>query len=187
MNEPELNKFYKEQVVPALKQALKLENIHEIPCIEKVVLNSSVGAADAKTQIQKLEEDLSRISGQKPLVIKAKKSISNFKLREGMPIGVKVTLRGSRMYDFLLRLIAIALPGIRDFRGLDNRFDGKGNVTIGIEDHTIFPEVSTDVSSTQRYGLDITIVTTASDDYHGFELLKLLGFPFRRKVTEAQK
>ena len=187
MNEPELKKFYKEQVVPALKQALKLENVHEIPRIEKVVLNSSVGATDAKAQIQKLEEDLAKISGQKALVTKAKKSISNFKLREGMAIGVKVTLRGTRMYDFLLRLVAIALPGIRDFRGLDNRFDGKGNVTIGIEDHTIFPEVSTDISNTQRFGLDITIVTTADNDFRGFELLKQLGFPVRRKVTEVQE
>lgn len=170
------------EVVPSLMEILGIGNIHEVPRIEKITINSCVDSGDAKARLQIVEQDIIKITGQKPSRRRARKSISNFKLREGMDIGVKVTLRGPRMYDFLTRLVSIALPSIRDFRGLMNKFDGRGNITIGIEDHTIFPEVVVE-ASTQRFGMDVTITTTANDDQSAYALLTKLGFPFRRKMN----
>jgi large subunit ribosomal protein L5 len=177
---PSLKKIYLEKVVPDLMKNRGYSNIHEVPCIQKVVINSGFDATADKHSIEERVKELTRISGQKPVITKARLSISNFKLREGMPIGVKVTLRGASMYDFLYKMIAIALPGIRDFRGIGNKMDGNGNYTLGITDHTIFPEVMND-GTKHSLGMDITIVTTAKTDEEGHELLQLMGMPFRKR------
>lgn len=155
-------------------------NIHETPRIEKIVINSGISATAEKAVVTDTSRDIELISGQRPIVTRARKSIASFKLREGMPIGVKVTLRGNTMYDFLYRMISVAIPAIRDFRGLSSRLDGNGNYTIGITDHTIFPEISIDQVK-RNLGMDITIVTTAADDKAGRELLRQFGMPFRRQ------
>jgi large subunit ribosomal protein L5 len=177
---PRLKLQYREELVPRLQQELGYENPMEVPRFEKVVLNVGVGEAarDAKA-LDGAIEDLTTITGQRPLVTKARKSIASFKLREGMSIGAKVTLRGDRMWEFLDRLIATALPRIRDFRGLDpDAFDGRGNYTIGITEQLVFPEIDYDKVQAVR-GMDITVVTTARTDEEGLALLRALGFPLR--------
>ncbi len=184
MSVPELKKIYLEEVVPALQKNCGFQNLHQVPKIDKVVLNSSFGVELDKNGIEELRKDITSLSGQAPIVIKAKMSVSNFKLREGMPVGIKVTLRGNVMWEFLLRLIAIALPNIRDFRGVSSKLDGLGNYTLGIIDHSIFPEINVERQRTNT-GLDISIVTTAQNDEHGKELLQLLGMPFRKQPSQT--
>jgi len=184
---PALKSYYQEQAVPALQEKLGLKNIHQIPRIQKVVINCSVGKeADRKVAVEDAAADLAKITGQKPVITKAKLAISNFKLRAGEPVGVKVTLRGRNMYEFLERLIKLAIPVIRDFRGVATRaFDGRGNYTLGIKDHTIFPEIELDKIK-RNLGFDICIVTSARNDDEARELLRALGMPFRRNPNEAQ-
>lgn len=175
-----LKQKYEKEVVPGLKSRFGYSNVMEIPKIKKVVINMGVGDAtqDAKA-IDSAVNDLTAISGQKPVVTKAKKSIAAFKVRAGMPIGCKVTLRGERMYYFLDKLFNIALPRIRDFRGTSTKsFDGRGNYTLGVRDQLIFPEINYDKVDKLR-GMDIVIVTSAKNDEEAFELLKLMGMPFR--------
>ncbi len=176
---------YKEQVVPVLKDKFKYENVHQIPKIVKIVLNSSFGKEDdRKAALESTIGDLSIITGQKPIATRSKKAISNFKLRENEVIGAKVTLRGRQMWEFLDRFINVAAPTIRDFRGLSPKgFDGRGNYTVGISDHTIFPEIELDKVKRQ-IGFDMTIVTTTDSNDEARELLSLIGIPFR-KQTEA--
>ncbi|MBN2068753.1 MAG: 50S ribosomal protein L5 [Opitutales bacterium] len=176
---PVLKTFYQEQVLPELKKSQGYKNVHQVPCIEKIVINSGFDASIDRGGVEETTREISRIAGQQAVVTKARKSISNFKLREGMPVGVKVTLRGANMYDFLYRLLAVALPGIRDFRGINDKLDGQGNYTLGISDHTIFAEASQEHKRT--IGMDICIVTSANTDAEGLELLKLMGLPFRKK------
>ena len=179
---PRLRLRYEAEVRDALKGELELSNVMQVPRFEKIVINMGVG--DAVGQPSLLEgavRDLQQIAGQKPIVTKAKKSIAGFKLREGMPIGAKVTLRGDRMWEFLDRLIALAIPRIRDFRGLPaNSFDGRGNYTFGVTEQLIFPEIDYDKVDNPR-GMDITIVTTARTDAEGKALLAAFGFPFKRE------
>ena len=179
---PRLRQRYDAEVRDALKSELGLVNVMQVPRFEKIVLNMGVG--DAVGQPSLLEgavRDLQQIAGQKPVVTKAKKSIAGFKLREGMPIGAKVTLRSDRMWEFLDRLIALAIPRIRDFRGLPaDSFDGRGNYTFGVTEQLIFPEIDYDKVDSPR-GMDITIVTTARTDAEGKALLAAFGFPFKRE------
>jgi len=171
---------YLKEVVPVLKERFGYKNVMEIPRLVKVVINMGVGEAtgDAKV-IDTAVNDLTAITGQKPVVTKAKKSIAAFKVRAGMPIGVKVTLRGVRMYEFLDKLFNVALPRIRDFRGIPPKsFDGRGNYTLGLKEQLVFPEINIDKVDKVR-GMDIIIVSTAKTDEHALELLRLLGMPFR--------
>ncbi len=184
MNIPELKKIYAEEAVPALMKSQGYGNVHQVPKIEKVVLNSSFGVELDKNGIEELRKDMASLSGQAPVVIKARVSVSNFKLREGMPVGIKVTLRGNQMWEFLLRLIAIALPNIRDFRGVPPKLDGRGNYTLGITDHSIFPEINVERQRVNT-GLDISIVTSAQTDEESYEMLKLLGMPFRKHSSDT--
>ena len=174
--------YYRAEVIPGLMKTLGYKNIMQVPKIEKIVVNMGVGAAVAEPKI--LEEavrELESITGQKASIRKAKKAISNFKLREGLSIGAMVTLRKERMYEFLDRLINVALPRVRDFRGLsDKSFDGRGNYTLGVKEQIIFPEINVD-KITRVMGMDITLVTTAKTDNEAFELLKAFGIPFRKK------
>ena len=177
---PRLKQKYREEVIPALKEQYNYGNPMQIPGLVKVVVNMGVGEAarDAKL-IDGAVRDLTTITGQKPLVRRATKSIAQFKLREGMPIGAKVTLRGDRMWEFLDRLLTIALPRIRDFRGLSpNQFDGRGNYTFGLNEQSMFHEIDPDSIDRPR-GMDITVVTTATNDEEGRALLRRLGFPFK--------
>ena len=177
---PRLKARYREEIVPALKSEFAFGNIMQVPSVIKVVVNMGVGEAarDSKL-IEGAIRDLAEITGQKPQVTKARKSIAQFKLREGQPIGAHVTLRGDRMWEFLDRLISVALPRIRDFRGLSTRsFDGRGNYSLGIKEQMIFPEINYD-SVDQIHGMDITFVTTAPKDEQAFALLRELGMPFR--------
>lgn len=181
MAEARLYTQYKEKIVPTLKEEFGYENIMAIPKLQKIVIN--VGAGDAINDSKYLDtvvENVGKITGQQPIKTKAKKSVSNFKLREGMPIGCKVTLRKKVMYEFLDRLINLALPRTRDFQGIPNKsFDGRGNYTMGIKEHTIFPEI--DVDNTNRvHGMDITFVTNAETDEEAFALLKHFGMPFKK-------
>ena len=173
--------LYKTSVMDELKKQFNYSSVMEIPKIEKIVVNMGVGDSIANSKLlDAAVEDLSIITGQKPLITKAKKSIAVFKLREGMKIGAKVTLRGERMYEFYDKLVSIALPRVRDFRGVNpNSFDGRGNYTIGIKEQLIFPEINYDKVLKVR-GMDIVIVTTARTDEEGRALLKLLGMPFRK-------
>lgn len=184
MEKAHLQQFYNETVVPALKENLGYTNIHQVPCIEKIVINTGFGAEVEKGQIQEITKEISNIAGQKAVITKARTSISNFKLREGMPVGVMVTLRGRQMWEFLYRMISVALPGIRDFRGVKDRLDGNGNYTLGVTDHSIFPEAHGDHNK-YTLGMDICITTTAKTDKEGKELLRLLGIPFRKHSQEA--
>jgi large subunit ribosomal protein L5 len=179
---PRLKKRYADEVRAQLKDALGLDNIMQVPRFEKIVVNMGVGAAvQQQSLLEGAVRDLTIIAGQKPLVTKAKKSIAGFKLREGNAIGVKVTLRGDRMWEFLDRLISLAIPRIRDFRGLSpTSFDGRGNYTFGVTEQLIFPEIDYDKVDAPR-GMDITIVTTARSDAEGKALLDAFGFPFRRE------
>lgn len=180
---PVLKQHYLEKVIPELKKSRGYANIHQVPAITKIVINSAFKAdADKNHQAEVLKE-ITKITGQKPVVTKAKKSISNFKVREGMPLGVMTTLRGAKMYEFLFRLTTVALPMIRDFRGVGNKLDGQGNYSLGITDHTIFPETQGDGSQKANIGMDITIVTTATTDDEARELIRLMGMPFRKSAA----
>ena len=177
---PRLKQRYREEIVPALREEFGFRNIMQVPGVTKVVVNMGVGEAarDSKL-IEGAIRDLTDITGQKPQVTKARKSIAQFKLREGQPIGAHVTLRGDRMWEFLDRLLSIALPRIRDFRGLSpKQFDGRGNYTFGLNEQSMFHEVDQDKIDRVR-GMDITVVTTAQNDEEGRALLRLLGFPFK--------
>jgi large subunit ribosomal protein L5 len=179
---PRLKTRYREEIVPALRSEFEIANVMDVPGLVKIVVNMGVGEAarDSKL-IEGAIRDLTVITGQKPLVTKARKSIAQFKLREGMPIGAHTTLRGDRMWEFLDRLLSLALPRIRDFRGLSPRqFDGKGNYTFGLTEQVMFHEIDQDKIDRSR-GMDITIVTTASNDDQGRALLKQLGFPFAER------
>ena len=185
---PRLKTRYREEIKDALNKEFSYDNVMQIPGVVKVVVNMGVGdaARDAKV-INGALEDLTLITGQKPQLRRAKKSIANFKLREGMPIGARVTLRGDRMWEFLDRLLTIALPRIRDFRGLsDQQFDGNGNYTFGLSEQTMFYEIDVDKVDRPR-GMDITIVTTAVNDDEGRVLLRELGFPFKGEDGNRQK
>ncbi len=179
---PRLKTKYNDEVRAQLKTDLGLGNVMEVPRFEKIVVNVGVGAAvDNKGLLEKVVTDLTAICGQKPVITRAKKSIAGFKLREGNPIGVKVTLRGDQMWEFLDRLITLAIPRIRDFRGLPPKsFDGRGNYTFGVTEQLIFPEIDYDKVDASR-GMDITIVTTARTDAEGKALLDAFSFPFRRE------
>lgn len=181
MRENRMREFYNNEVVPALIKKFSYKNIMEVPKIDKIVINMGVGEAkDNPKVLESAVADLTTISGQKPIITKAKKSIANFKIREGMPIGCKVTLRGNKMYDFADRLISLALPRVRDFRGVTaNSFDGRGNYALGIKEQLIFPEISYDKIDKVR-GMDIIFVTTAKTDEEAKELLTLLGMPFAK-------
>ena len=181
---PRLKEIYKKDIQPALKDSLGLKNLYMTPEIEKVVLNMGLGLDGADSKILKAsEEDLAKITGQKPVITKFKKSVANFKTRKGSNAGLKVTLRKNKMYEFIDRLVNIALPRIKDFRGLSsNSFDKFGNYTFGIKEHIIFPEVNFDKVDKIR-GLDITIVISAIDKKHSYELLKRLNFPFKEERT----
>jgi large subunit ribosomal protein L5 len=176
-----LHEFYHSKVVPQLRADLKLSNPMEVPRITKITVNMGVGEAVADRKVMDAAVgDLTKITGQKPLICKAKKAIAAFKVREGLPIGCKVTLRGARMYEFLDRLITVAMPRIRDFRGLSPRsFDGRGNYSLGVREQIIFPEIQYDTVDQLR-GMDITITTTARDNKHGRALLEAFSFPFRK-------
>jgi large subunit ribosomal protein L5 len=175
-----LQNIYKEQIVPELAKRFNYRSVMQVPRLEKITLNMGVGEAVAdKKVLQSAVEDLQKISGQKPIITIARKSIAGFKIREGMPIGCKVTLRRDRMYEFLDRLISIAIPRIRDFRGLSARsFDGRGNYTMGVREQIIFPEIDYDKIDAVR-GLDITITTSAASDQEARALLEQFKFPFR--------
>jgi large subunit ribosomal protein L5 len=171
---------YREEIAPALKERFEIQNPMRIPKLDKIVVNMGVGeAAQDSRRLDGAMEDLARITGQKPQLRRARKSIAGFKIRDGMPVGARVTLRGERMWEFLDRLINIALPRVRDFRGINPRsFDGRGNFALGLREQTIFPEVSYDSIDTTR-GLDVAVVTTAESDEEALELLRMLGMPFR--------
>ena len=171
---------YREEIAPALKERFGIENPMRIPKIEKVVVNMGVGEASQNARLMDgAMADLAKITGQKPQLRRARKSIAGFKIRDGMPVGARVTLRGERMWEFLDRLISIALPRVRDFRGVNpNAFDGKGNYALGLREQLIFPEISYDEIDQTR-GMDVAVVTTAETDEEGRELLRLLGMPFR--------
>ena len=173
-----LKQKYKESVIPALREKFGFTNPMLVPKVEKIVVNMAFGIVDKDTQ-KSVVDDLTKITGQKPALCKARKSVSNFKLREGMPIGARVTLRGDRMWEFLDRLISISLPRIRDFRGLSaKQFDGTGNYTFGLTEQSVFHEIDQDSIDRVR-GMDITVVTTAKTDDEGRALLRALGFPFK--------
>ena len=183
---PRLMTRYAEEIKPKLMEELGLTNPMEAPTLEKIVLNMGIGEAiNDKKAVDEAVDELGLISGQKPRINRARKSIANFKLREGTPIGVSVTLRGERMWEFFDRLLSVAIPRVRDFRGLNPRaFDGHGNYSVGASEQLIFPEIDFDNVTTTR-GLNITIVTTADNDEHGRALLTALGFPFRRVTAEV--
>ena len=176
-----LNEKYKRELIGQIQKKLNLKNLMEVPKITKVTLNMGVGEAVADKKImEKAREDMEQIAGQKPVTTLARKSVAGFKIRDGMAIGCKVTLRRERMYEFLDRLISISLPGVRDFQGINSKgFDGRGNYTLGIKEQIIFPEIKVDEIK-KITGLDITFVTSANSDKEGFELLKELGLPFKK-------
>ena len=182
---PRLKEKYKSEIVPALEKELGIANINQVPKVTKIVVNMGVGeaAADSKA-LDGAVADMRVITGQQPKICRAKKSIAGFHIREGMPIGCKVTLRGDRMWEFMDRLLSTALPRVRDFRGLNpNSFDGRGNYSLGITEQLIFPEIDYDKIDRTR-GLDVAVVTTAGDDDKGYALLKALGFPFKERDAE---
>jgi len=184
---PRLKTAYEEDIRPRLKDELELSSIMQVPRVQKITLNMGVG--EAKTEAKVLDgaiDELTTIAGQRAQVRKARKSIASFKLREGMPVGARVTLRGARMWEFLDRLVSIALPRIRDFRGLDpGSFDGRGNFSLGIREQIIFPEIDYDSIAAIR-GLDVAITTTAPDDEQGLALLRALGMPFAQTSSEGE-
>lgn len=172
---------YEKEIVPALMKEFNYKNIHQVPKLVKIVINMGIGEGSRNYDlIERHANELAKITGQKPIVTRARKSISNFKIRKGMPIGLKVTLRGARMYNFLYKLINIVLPKVRDFRGLDpNSFDGRGNYSFGLSEQLVFPELNPD-EVRRIQGMDITIVTTAKTDQEARRLLELFGMPFKR-------
>jgi large subunit ribosomal protein L5 len=175
-----LRERYREEVVPTLREKFGYENVMQVPRLEKIVVNMGVGeAAQNSRALDGAMDDLAKITGQKPQLRRARKSVAGFKIREGMPVGARVTLRGERMWEFLDRLISVALPRVRDFRGINpNSFDGRGNFALGLREQIIFPEISYDAIDATR-GLDVAVVTTAKTDEEARELLRLLGMPFR--------
>ena len=179
---PRLKERYKNEIVPQLEKDLDIKNINQVPKLVKVVVNMGVGAAASDSKLlDGAIADLRAITGQQPMVCRAKKSIAGFHIREGMAIGAKVTLRGDRMWEFLDRLLAVALPRVRDFRGINpDSFDGRGNYSLGITEQLIFPEIDYDKIDRTR-GMDITVVTSAETDEQGYALLKALGFPFKER------
>lgn len=181
---PVLKKHYQDVIIAEMKKLHGYENVHVVPCLEKIVINSGFDANIDKKEIASTQKDISAITGQHSVITIARKSVSNFKLREGMPVGTMVTLRGAAMYEFLYRLIAVALPGIRDFRGVQEKLDGSGNYNLGIADHTIFAEINTD-GSKRTIGMDISFVTSAKTDAEGRDLLRLFGMPFRKKQSST--
>lgn len=185
MANPRIKQKYVDDIVPALKEKFQYTSVMQVPKLSKIVLNKGIGAAVAdKKLVDQGVEELSLITGQRAVSTKAKTSVSNFKLREGMPIGAKVTLRGQKMYEFLDRLMTVALPRVRDFKGIsDKGFDGRGNYTLGVEEQIIFPEIS--IEKVNRIsGMDITFVTSANTDEESFALLKAFGMPFVNKNKE---
>ncbi len=185
---PRLKKRYVDEVVPELRKQFGYGNVMEVPRIEKIIINKGVGeAAENQKVLDSAVDELRRVTGQHPAIAKARKSVSNFKLRQGMPIGCYVTLRGSRMYEFLDRLITLALPRVRDFRGIPDRsFDGRGNYTLGVREQIIFPEIN--MERVDRVsGMDVTFVTTAETDEEAYALLKALGMPFYRREPQAEE
>ena len=181
---PTLKKKYSEEVIPALVKEFDYKSVMQVPRLNKIVLNQGVGAAIAdKKIIEVATEEMTMIAGQKAVQTKSKKDISNFKLRRKMPIGVRVTLRKERMYEFLERLINISLPRIRDFKGIESKMDGQGNYTLGIPEQIIFPEINID-SITKILGMNITFVTTAQSDEEGYALLKEFGLPFKNSKKD---
>ncbi len=185
---PRLLERWRKEIIPAMMKRFGYKNSMQVPYVEKISVNVGVGEAVQDPKIlDGIVKELALITGQQPVTTKARKSISNFKLREGMPVGVRVTLRRSRMYEFLDRLINTAVPRIRDFRGFsDKSFDGRGNYTLGVKEQIIFPEIDVDKVS-RIYGMDITIVTTAKTDEEAFELLRNFGFPFVRRQEIVQQ
>ena len=175
---PNFKKQYEEKVVPALKEQFNYKNVMQVPKLEKIVINQGIGAGVAdKRLVENAVKQLSTIAGQKAVTCYSKKDVSTFKLRKNMPIGAKVTLRGEGMYEFFERLVAVALPRVRDFRGVNYKFDSRGNFTLGIKEHIIFPEIDYDKVQKIR-GMDISITTSARNDEEGLSLLKELNFPF---------
>ena len=181
---PTLKKLYAEQVVPELVKSRGYKNKHQVPKITKINLNTGIDADADKNQIADVQRDMAIIASQKPVLARSRKAIANFKLKPNQIVGCHVTLRGNAMWEFLYRLLAVALPTIRDFRGMSPKLDGQGNYNIGITDFTIFPEITVE-NVKKTMGLDITIVTTAETDDEGRELLRLLGMPFRRTEPAA--
>jgi large subunit ribosomal protein L5 len=183
MNQPRLKDFYQKSVVSELKERFNFKNVHQVPKLTKIVIN--IGLSEAKENIKVLDvatAELAAIAGQKPLVRRAKKSVSNFKIRQGMPIGIKVTLRSAMMYEFLDRLINVAIPRIRDFRGIGSScFDGHGNFNLGLTEQYIFPEVDVEKSDNKARGMNVTIVTTAKKDEHAKALIEAFGMPFKKR------
>lgn len=182
MSEARLYTQYKDEIISNLMEQFEYDNIMAVPKLEKIVINSGVGeAVENEKVLDTVTDNLATITGQKPVTTKAKKSISNFKTRDGMPIGAKVTLRKKKMYEFLDRLINLALPRTRDFQGVpDKSFDGRGNYTLGVKEHTIFPEINTD-DVDNIHGMDITFVTSADSDEEAYALLKEFGMPFEKR------
>jgi len=185
---PRLEQRYHDELVPKLKESLGRDNVHSLPKLEKIVVNMGVGiAVTEKRRLEQAAEALGLITGQKPLICRARKSVSNFRLREGMEIGCKVTLRGNRMYEFLDRLISLVLPRVRDFRGLNPKsFDGHGNYSLGLSELLVFPELNPDKFDIQQ-GMDITIVTSTDSNDEARELLRAFGMPYRdtKRPSEA--
>src|SRR6185436_5451800 len=181
---PTLKKLYTEQVAPELVKSRGYKNKHQVPKLIKITLNSGIDADADKNQIADIARDMTSIAGQKPILNRTKRAIANFKLKPNQVTGCSVTLRGPAMWEFLYRLLAVALPTIRDFRGVGSKLDGQGNYSLGITDHTIFPEITVE-NVKKHMGLDITIVTSAETDDEARELLKLLGMPFRRAEPQA--
>lgn len=185
---PRLKEAYKKTIAPEIMKKFNLKNIHQVPALEKVVIN--IGLSEAKDNVKVVDiaaAEIAAITGQKSKVCKAKKSISNFKLREGIPIGLMTTLRADRMYEFFDRLVNAAIPRIKDFRGLEpNSFDGRGNYNLGLNEQYIFPEINVEKSDKAR-GMNITIVTTSNNDEHARELLSLMGMPFKKREQENKK
>ena len=182
---PTLKKMYKEQVVPALVKEFNYSSVMQVPVLEKIVINQGLGQAIGDKKILETAiEELTKITGQRSVTTRSKKDISNFKLRKGMPIGARVTLRQNKMYEFLERLVAVALPRIRDFKGINDKFDGQGNYTLGITEQIIFPEIDIDKIN-KILGMEITFVTTAKTDEEAYALLKQFGLPFKNAKKNA--
>lgn len=182
---PTLKKMYKEQIVPALAKEFDYKSVMQVPRLEKIVVNQGMGQAVAdKKLLDTAIEELTKITGQRAVQTKSTKDISNFKLRKGMPIGARVTLRGDKMYEFMERLVAVALPRVRDFQGINEKFDGRGNYTLGITEQIIFPEIDIDKIS-KIFGMEVTFVTTADTDKEAYALLREFGLPFKNAKKKA--
>ncbi len=180
-----LREIYKNEIVSRLQQDLKIKNVNAVPKVEKVIINVGIGKLlEGSKDYSEIVDNITRIAGQKPVVAQARKSISNFKIREGMPVGIHVTLRGESMYNFIYKLVNIVLPRTRDFRGISPKsFDGKGNYSLAIKEHTVFPEINQD-DIVRAHGLQITVVTNAKNNQESYQLLKELGFPFQGAPTK---